>query len=299
MRSTPLLAEPPSAIVNDLAELYAIALMQAETAASRYDGLVSELTDGTEGSNDAVRDVFATLGAREWRRVEDIRLVCSTSTNKPAVASAWRSADLIASDELSDLAHSALATPYQAWAVAVRHRQRAFIFWTYVAAQATRPNIQSVCETMAREALADADQLRRERRSAWRSARAAADAEPDGRPFGELSSAALIESLLFKEVVRWAQALPATERDALLLAAGYSAAELAAAELEFPAAPDDDTLDAVRQRTIRYAEQVTMIYLDEADQAADQTGLDLAQKLASSSIARLARLRSSAFARQH
>jgi len=291
MRNSPLLTAPPPAAVTELAEIYAIALIQAETAASRYDGLATALTNANDCSKEAVSGVFSRLSERERERIEDIRLRCLQSTHKPPTPDDlnWQPTDLVPSDELSDLADSALATPFQAWAVAVRHRQRGFVFWTYVAAQTTRPTIQSACEAMAREALADADVLRRERRAAWRTERHAE--EFGDRPFGEMSSAALLESLLFKEVVRWARALAPVERDQLSAAAGYSATELAAADPDLPAAPATDTLDDVRQRTIRYAEQVTMIYLDEADHATDHLQLELAQALTSSSIARLASLR--------
>jgi len=50
-------------------------------------------------------------------------------------------------------------------------------------------------------------------------------------------------------------------------------------------------IDQVKRRALRRAEQLSNIYLDEADRAADQGSMELAQKLAAQSIIRLAGLR--------
>jgi len=50
-------------------------------------------------------------------------------------------------------------------------------------------------------------------------------------------------------------------------------------------------IEQVKRRALRRAEQLSKIYLDEADRAADQTSMELAQKLAGQSIMRLAGLR--------
>ena len=52
-----------------------------------------------------------------------------------------------------------------------------------------------------------------------------------------------------------------------------------------------DEIDQVKRRALRRAEQLSNIYLDDADRAADQSSLELAQKLAARSILRLAGLR--------
>jgi ATP-dependent protease HslVU (ClpYQ) ATPase subunit len=64
-----------------------------------------------------------------------------------------------------------------------------------------------------------------------------------------------------------------------------------------PAAEGDGTdagvadIEQVKRRALRRAEQLSNIYLDEADRAADQSGMELAQKLAAHAIMRLAGLR--------
>ena len=62
--------------------------------------------------------------------------------------------------------------------------------------------------------------------------------------------------------------------------------------------PASGEIEQVKRRALRRAEQLSNIYLDDADSAADQASMELAQKLAAQSIMRLAGLRhiASAFA---
>ena len=83
----------------------------------------------------------------------------------------WTPIDLVPAAEIADIRDSSLSTPYTAWALAVRHRQRAFVFWTYVIALAEDPLVRLTAEDLAREALSDGNLLRRERRLAWRAER--------------------------------------------------------------------------------------------------------------------------------
>ena len=71
----------------------------------------------------------------------------------------------------------------------------------------------------------------------------------------------------------------------------------------FPVPPDEGGLDPasgeieqIKRRALRRAEQLSNIYLDDADSAADQSSMELAQKLAAQSIMRLAGLRNIASA---
>lgn len=291
MRNTPLLTSTPTRAVKDLAELYAIALAQAEHAASAYDQMAASLADDSDHTIEPVRCVFETLREREQDRIVELTLRRAALPSKQIDATLEPEPlhHLVPESELSELADSSLSTPYQAWAIAVRHRQRAFVFWTYVAAHAAASQLRIAAETMAREALVDADLLRRERRLAWRAERTSKGDEAAEPSSSEMSSAALIESLLLKEIVRWSQTLPATDQEKLLSSNGLASADLAALSAELPGTAE--TAGDVPRRVVRYAEQLTSIYLDESDRATDQAGLELAQSLAASSIARLARLR--------
>ena len=110
--------------------------------------------------------------------------------------------------------NSSLSTPYTAWALAARHRQRAFVFWTYVIALAEDPLVRLTAENLAREALSDGNLWRRERRLAWRTERKMAAEEIAASD--ESASAALLESLLLRDIIAWSQGLTPAQRDRLL-----------------------------------------------------------------------------------
>jgi hypothetical protein len=60
--------------------------------------------------------------------------------------------------------------------------------------------------------------------------------------------------------------------------------------------PAPGAIELIKRRALRRAEQLSNIYLDDADNARDQGSMELAQKLAAVSIMRLAGLRSIASA---
>jgi rubrerythrin len=78
-------------------------------------------------------------------------------TLPPEFAAAW--------DEVRD---SALLTPYRALALAVKNEQRAFVFYTYLAAHAKDPTAAEEAERLALAKLRHATVLRRRRRAAYR-----------------------------------------------------------------------------------------------------------------------------------
>ncbi|WP_366558598.1 hypothetical protein [Rhodopseudomonas sp.] len=289
MRAEPLLTIAPLASVGSMAELYAIALMQAETAAMRYE----RLAQSEEESFGPVRCVFEVLTQRERERADSICLGSGASQRKrPDPADLrWKPTDLVPVQELSDVGNSSLSTAYHAWALAVRHRERTFIFWTYVAALATDHAVRSTAEDFAREALIDGNILRRERRLAWRSMRQGATDR--GSAPSEPESAALLESLLLKDVVLWSQQLTPVERDYL---STLRPSPLPPVLEPHEAIVKSDTLEDIKRRALRRAEQLSNLYLDEADRAADQNSMEYAQNMAAQSIARLAGLRSIALA---
>lgn len=285
MRSEPLLATPPPS-VGSIGELYAIAFTQAQQATQRYGKLAAK---GDE-TYETVRYVFEVLSEREQERVDSIGETCIAAIGRvPDQADLQRTPiDLVPAEELSGVQDSLLSTAYGAWALAIRHRERAFIFWTYIAALAESPAIREAAEDMAREALRDGNLMRGERRLAWRAERN--KVLTGDSLVSEISSAALIESLLLKDIFRWSQEVPAAQRGNLLSLIGTDAPASAPAQEE-SRAPRVEKLEELKRRALRRAEQLSSIYLDEADRAIDQSRLELAQDLAARSIARLADLR--------
>jgi rubrerythrin len=79
----------------------------------------------------------------------------------------WRSAPVFQEDEARDAQVSA----YRALAFAVRNEERAFAFYTYVAAEAVDVAVRALAEDLARDELDHASRLRRLRRRAFRENR--------------------------------------------------------------------------------------------------------------------------------
>ena len=291
MRKEPLLTAVPPVPVRSLAELYAIAFDQAQKAAQQYGALATQMDE----QFGPVRAVFEVLATRERDRSDNLSAACLAASGKRPDASdlRWAPIDLVPAAEIADIRDSSLSTSYAAWALAVRHRQRAFVFWTYVIALAEDPLVRLTAEDLAREALSDGNLLRRERRLAWRAERkiGAEDATThDGIDVS--ASAALLESLLLKDMMAWSQGLDPAQREQLLTLGPVPLPP------PFLTPIDRDGTDAgyaeieqVKRRALRRAEQLSNIYLDEADRAADQSRMELAQKLAAQSIMRLAGLR--------
>jgi hypothetical protein len=291
MRSEPLLTAVPPAPVRSLSEFHAIAFELARRAAQRY-GALAERTDENLGP---MRGVFQVLASRERDRSDGLSAACLAACGKRPDTSdlRWAPIDLVPAAEISDVGNSLLSTPYTAWALAARHRQRAFVFWTYVIALAEDPLVRLTAEALAREALADGNLLRRERRLAWRAERkmtADAAAAPNGTD--EPASAALLESLLLKDIIAWSQGLTPAQRDYVLtMDPSRLPPQFRLPTDEHGVDPASGEIEQIKRRALRRAEQLSNIYLDEADSADDQSRMELAQKLAAQSIMRLAGLR--------
>ena len=137
MRKEPLLTAVPPAPVRSLSELYAIAFDLAQKAAQRYGALAGRIDEDLS----PVRCVFEVLATRERDRADSLSAACLAACGKRPDASdlRWTPIDLVPAAEIADVGDSSLSTPYTAWALAARHRQRAFVFWTYVIALAEDP----------------------------------------------------------------------------------------------------------------------------------------------------------------
>ena len=144
MRKEPLLTAVPPVPVASLSELYAIAFDQAQKATQRYGALATQPDERLL----PVRAVFAVLSARERERCDSLSAACLAACGKRPDASdlRWAPIDLVAATEIAEIGNSSLATPYTAWALAARHRQRAFVFWTYVIALAEDPLVRLTAE---------------------------------------------------------------------------------------------------------------------------------------------------------
>ena len=292
MRKEPLLTAVPPVPVRSLAELYAIAFDQARKAAQQYGALAAQM-DERFGP---VSSVFQVLATRERNRSESLSAACLAAYGKRPDASdlRWAPIDLVPAAELADVSDSDLSTPYTAWALGVRHRQRAFVFWTYIIALAEDPLVRRSAEDLAHEALSDGNLLRRERRLVWHALRKirAEDVATTHDGIDEPASAALLESLLLKDMIAWSQGLTPAQREQLLTLDPVRLLPHFLTPIGGDGtSPGFTDIEQIKRRALRRAEQLSNIYLDDADSADDQSSIDFAQKLAAQSIMRLAGLR--------
>ena len=83
----------------------------------------------------------------------------------------WEGPATFDAQTISEITSSSLMTPYRALSMAVRNEERAFAFWSYVAAHAGQGELKRAAETMARQELEHVAKLRKERRRAYHEER--------------------------------------------------------------------------------------------------------------------------------
>jgi rubrerythrin len=176
--------------------------------------------------------------------------------------------------------------------MAVQNEERAFAFWSYMAASAKTPDIKSASEAMAREELGHVATLRRERRRAYHRERSHASCQTGMQRAGSAESrvnarilklqlAAYLDGLTHRSSGAVGSRLRELREETLLMAEESAAIVNLRAELA--------ELDAQA-----IAEALADAYLMEAENASDEERVDLLQRLAMKAIARLAWLRSMA-----
>lgn len=283
-----LLQTEPSTPVKSLDELFAIAHAMEHEAAERYADIASRMND--EG-NPGLAAVFERLSADEKGHLDQVAHWSEQVRGKapdPALIR-WKLPETF-DDEGAFTIDPGLQSAYRALAMAVRNEERAFAFWSHVAAQATVLEIQEAAEVMAREELDHVATLRRERRRAFHAGRSRADGESAG---GEpVQDAAFLESRLADLLDALAVRAPQAER--MRLTAFVEEARRHSLELESSpiTTPAGSLLRALPDSPVALAELLTERYLEAADSLRDEQELLRVQVLAGRAIARLAWLRS-------
>lgn len=161
-----LLKSEPAGNLHSLNELFALANAMEQEAANRYAELADEMRCQNKSDLAAV---FAQLAAAEREHVEAVTRWSQSRLNKapdPALVR-WQGPETFDPETETEITRSRLMTPYHALCMAVRNEERAFAFWSYVAAFAEDPEIKNAAEAMAREELGHVATLRKERRRAF------------------------------------------------------------------------------------------------------------------------------------
>lgn len=170
-----LKTEPPGHVASS-EELLAIAHAMEREAGRRYRELAGHMRRQDEQPLAVLFDFLARIEDKHAEGIDDRATIV---TGKPVDPTSvrWDLPENFDEEE----ARSHLLTPYRALAIAVRNEERAFAFFTYLAAHAENNEVRRLAEESAKDELDHAALLRRERRRAWRSQHQ----ETPGRPEAE------------------------------------------------------------------------------------------------------------------
>lgn len=284
------LKKEPAGQIRTLDEFFALAHAIETDAVARYTEVARQLRQ--QGAAH-LADVFERLAEVERGHVREVTSWASRRGETAPVDSLppWPIPNTFDASP-DETAQSKLLTPYRALASAVRHEERAFAFWTYVAAHADKTEVREAAERMAHEELEHVSLLRRERREAFHEQRStsgaakatanAADLAVQERRIAELLEQ---EPTIYLEDREFAQLIVRASREA--------ATELEALEANhhptlslprLPASLHDDPL--------AISEMLVEAYLTIADSSKNSRVVEIAQHLAGAAIYRLATLRS-------
>lgn len=281
-----LLKSEPTGTVKSLEELFAIAAAMEQEAADRYAEIADRMRE--EGSL-ALADVFARLSEDERGHLDNV-VHWSQRTKGQAPDPArirWEPPETF-DDEGLAAGDPRLLSAYRALAMAVRNEERAFAFWSYVAAHAESPEIRQAAETMAHEELGHVSVLRRERRKAFHAERMKSGpvaTELDGPAIAALERqlADLLESLIAKAPSDVHVRLVDLAAEARRNAEELEQADITGSGVRLVSQDASDP--------IVLSELLTEIYLQAGDNLRDEQALDLMQAMAARAIGRLAWLR--------
>ena len=160
-----VLSKDPETSVASLSELVGIAHAIEVEAVRRYTWLAAEMDRRGESET---AETFRQLAAEEGGHITAVERWAGGlgESVPPPGAVAWRlPADLASSWD--EAAASSLLTPFRALAIAVDNEQRAFAYFSYLAARADDPWLAAQAEALAQQELRHAALLRTWRRAAW------------------------------------------------------------------------------------------------------------------------------------
>jgi rubrerythrin len=280
-----LKTEPPAA-VRSLDELFAIAHAMEDEAATRYAEIAGRMR---EEGNPRLAEVFERLSADERGHMDGVTRWSESQRGRAPDPSLirWQLPETF-DDEGISTTDPRLLSAYRALATAVRNEERAFAFWSYVAAHAGSPEIRQAAETMAHEELGHVATLRRERRHAFHAERPASG----GHSGNGVVEAAALERRLADLLEPLGAKAPQAERVRLKELSDEAvrhAEELEASGISMPAPPHGQ---GIPDDPLAIAELLADRYLEAADNLRDEGALGRVQALAGRAVARLAWLRS-------
>ena len=238
-------------------------------------------------------EVFAHLAAAEREHVDSVTRWSQSRRGKapdPALVR-WEAPETFDAETAREIGTSRLTTPYRALAMAVRNEERAFAFWSYVAAYSKDSEIKQAAEAMAREELGHVSTLRKERRRAYHKEHDEAERRGRGDAAVMQIDARALELRLAAQLAELERGLEgaAAARTRELREETMQMSEKAEGIGKFPVSLEQRDAETI-------SEALADAYLESAESSDDQSRVVLLQGLAERAIARLAWLRSLATA---
>src|SRR5262245_43787735 len=182
--------EAPPLVVKSADEMLAIAHAMEREAAARY----AMLADCMRWVNQReIADLLEGLAAEERGHVNGVERLAQQTLNHAPDAPLVHAALPVTFLREDEANAAALLSPYRTLSIAVRHEERAFSFWPYVAAQSDTPALRDLAERFARQQLIHAAKLRHARRRAYRA---------EGRPGARRAREALRQAEMRVEAAR-------------------------------------------------------------------------------------------------
>ncbi|MGH6760914.1 MAG: ferritin-like domain-containing protein [Phyllobacterium sp.] len=174
----------PFAAFRTMDELLGTAWLMEQEAIAEYSALAERMV---QENRPELATVFERLIQEETQHLDNVAEWARRSGAGDIQRAAKRSAH---GDTFDDEGIHAVApqmlTAYRAFSMAVRNEERAFVFWTYVAANAPSAELREAAEQMAREELGHVATLRRERRRAFHQQRITDDAPHEDKALDRL-----------------------------------------------------------------------------------------------------------------
>ena len=162
-----------TAPVRSVEDLMAIAQALEQEAALRYRALSARMAKQGDTTLAEQFEVLADIEDRHASHVAD-RSRTLLGHAPDLVRVRWE----VPSGCYEEDVRGASLSAYQALAFAVRNEERAFAFYTYVAAEAEDPDVRALAEDLARDELQHAALLRHHRRRAYHAERPPAPEVP-------------------------------------------------------------------------------------------------------------------------
>lgn len=279
------LTSEPTASIRSMGELLATALIMEKESADRYADLAGRMR---AAGRRELADVFDRLVREETGHIDMVVSWSRQVIQKPPEIPPPEAVPQDVFDEEGiGFVSPELVDAYRSLAIAVRNEERAFAFWSYVAAHGAAPEIREAAERMAREELEHAKTLRRERRKAFLKDRHPGSAiqEPYDLSSLEMEVCTRVEEYANMKGDTGIKGNEDKYRD-LAVEARKLSLDLASDPLQTPApvGPPPRSLDALCEWLADY-------YIDAGEHLLPQAARDRAQALATIAVRRLAVVR--------